>query len=90
MFSLSCLLACLFTFMLCLLVCFLSLLSFLLLLFLSFVVSSFTCFVRRLVRMKPCVTHETSWVKYKGVCTTIATWLSFILPLYEELVTLSP
>lgn len=70
--------------------CLLYLLSFLLLLLLGFVVSSFSCFVRRLVCMKPRVTHETSWVKYKRVCKAIATWLSVILPLYDELVTLSP
>ena len=65
-------------------------LSLLLLLFLGFVVSSFACFVRRLVRMKPCLTHESRWVKYKRDCAAIATWLSVILPLYDELVTLSP
>ena len=85
-FAFSCLLACLFAFNICLL----ALISFFLLLLLGFVVSSFTCFVRRLVRMKPCVTHETSWVKWKRVCTTISSWLYIILPLYDEIVPLSP
>jgi len=39
--------------------------------------------------MKPCMNLEMSWVKYKRACTTIATWLSTILPLYEDIVAFS-
>ena len=40
--------------------------------------------------MKPCMTLETSSVKYKRASIAITTWLSVIFPLYEELVTFSP
>ena len=40
--------------------------------------------------MKPCVTLEVSWVKYKRTRAIINTWLSVILPLSEELVIFNP
>ena len=96
-FSFSCFLACLFAYMLCFLVClfaclftFFSFVFYSTLALLCSLISSFARFVRSLIGMKPCMTLEMNWVKYKRDCTTITTWLSIILPLYDELVTFSP